>query len=455
MNIQAAPTGAPGGVRGLGAGSRAASTWIILNARGGIHALTPQAADWLGLRLRDSPVNLFELLRGDQRRERHAEFRRFVAQPGAGEHFDTYRITRTRRTLRAHLIRREGQPHVHVTLRLIADQTPSGNPAAGEGRQELTALARVAPLCAHPLELADTLGRVLTELGLAADVDWARLAWGEDPVRYVDVFRGERCRAWPSPSAEIRLPAHRSLAAWVGRQGTPLYVDDIGGGHGYTPEFVGAGVRSAAYLPLRQAGKAAVVVLERLHAARAWTADTQALLNTVRGLLQNGLEARQRLTALERDADTDPLTDLDNRRSYQRQLRRALDSDAPVKVVMLDLDGLKQINDQHGHVRGDALLRTFAALLQHAFRPQTQVFRFGGDEFALLNVGAALRDHLLLRQLEWVLRSLWDAGFTDVSLSYGAAQSGSGLAAEDLTRLADAQMYRHKQVGRSISRTAS
>jgi diguanylate cyclase (GGDEF)-like protein len=456
VKFRAASTGPPGGGRGLGGEGRAASTWVILNAQGGIHALTPQAADWLGISLEDGSANLFELMRGDQQAERRDEFRRFAERPGAGEHFDTYRIARTGRTLRAHLTRHAGQAQIHAVLRLAPDRNPSGNLNAGSTPpQDLTALARIAPLCSQPLPLEDILGHVLNELGPSADVDWARLAWCGDPVRYVGVVRGERCLTRPAAAAEVRLPPHRSLAAWVGSQGTPLYVDDIKGGHGYTPEFVGAGVRSAAYLPLEVAGKAAVVVLERLHAARAWTADTQALLNTVRGLLQSGLDARQQLTALERDADTDPLTGLDNRRSYQRQLNRTLDSDAAVKVVILDLDGLKLINDQHGHVRGDALLRTFAASLQHAFAPHTQVFRFGGDEFALLNVGATLRDHLLLRQLEWVLRSLQEAGFPDVSLSYGAAQSGPGLAAEDLTRLADSQMYRHKQVGRSVSRTAS
>ena len=98
--------------------------------------------------------------------------------------------------------------------------------------------------------------------------------------------------------------------------------------------------------------------------------------------------SRARIADLEARVDIDPLTDVLNRRGFERELARSL---AYVKrygtsaaLLYIDLDGFKPVNDGHGHAAGDAVLKAIAATLLHHVRASDVVARLGGDEFAVL-----------------------------------------------------------------------
>ena len=104
---------------------------------------------------------------------------------------------------------------------------------------------------------------------------------------------------------------------------------------------------------------------------------------------------RQRLVTLERERDalrrdalSDPVTGAANRRSLmsraEYEIARHRRADQTFALVMLDLDGFKQLNDRFGHAAGDDLLRDVAGALRRAMRAQDTVARFGGDEFCVL-----------------------------------------------------------------------
>jgi len=103
-------------------------------------------------------------------------------------------------------------------------------------------------------------------------------------------------------------------------------------------------------------------------------------------------EFGQRLTGLEeqldttrREATTDPLTNVSNRRVFERLCRTWMEPNHPPFVLALaDVDDFKAINDLHGHAVGDQVLVAVAAALSHALRPGDLVARLGGDEFAVL-----------------------------------------------------------------------
>ena len=94
------------------------------------------------------------------------------------------------------------------------------------------------------------------------------------------------------------------------------------------------------------------------------------------------------LKNLHRNAVTDPLTGLYNRRlfneNFDKELNRARRYAHPLSLVMLDLHRFKEVNDKHGHPRGDDVLRAAATTLKKALRTSDSAFRIGGDEFALL-----------------------------------------------------------------------
>lgn len=100
------------------------------------------------------------------------------------------------------------------------------------------------------------------------------------------------------------------------------------------------------------------------------------------------LASRARIADLEARVDVDPLTDVLNRRGFERELARSLAYvkryGAGAALIYLDLDDFKPVNDRHGHAAGDAVLKAIAATLQRQVRASDVVARIGGDEFAVL-----------------------------------------------------------------------
>lgn len=154
---------------------------------------------------------------------------------------------------------------------------------------------------------------------------------------------------------------------------------------------------------------------------------------------------------LAQQARRDPLTGLANRSVLRDRLARAVPApDDPVAVLYLDLDGFKEINDQHGHEAGDSVLRAIADRLSAAVREQDLVARLGGDEFVLLLPGVSGDE--AARLAERLLKDVaWPVAFEGQQLVVGAS---IGIAArnevgqEALLRDADAAMYQAKQLGR-------
>ena len=157
------------------------------------------------------------------------------------------------------------------------------------------------------------------------------------------------------------------------------------------------------------------------------------------------------VSGLQTESRTDPLTGLANRRTlYERieiEMEHALRSETPLSVAMIDLDHFKEYNDQFGHVAGDTLLRSIAALMVSNIRGQDLVARYGGEEFCLVMPDTdILGGHHLLDKLR--------AGGRDATTDFGITLS-AGLTSwdgiEDTTSLierADQALYRAKESGR-------
>ena len=149
-------------------------------------------------------------------------------------------------------------------------------------------------------------------------------------------------------------------------------------------------------------------------------------------------------------ADHDPLTQLPNRRAFMRELDRgvaeAFAADVPLALIVLDLDGLKQLNDRHGHAAGDDCLVRVGRLLRTELRPGDKAFRIGGDEFAILlpETSGPGAEEVTARLVEWLERS-GRSSVLRAEASFGIAAIGAeDDTHEGLLRAADEAMYRSK-----------
>ena len=162
---------------------------------------------------------------------------------------------------------------------------------------------------------------------------------------------------------------------------------------------------------------------------------------------------QQRIAAL---ATTDSLTDLPNRRGFELHVEQALQEaqrdSSPLCAVLLDLDNFKQINDRHGHLAGDEVLRRFAEQLRAALRQSDILCRWGGEEFILLlkNTDRHAAHELAEKLRQHCAEQRYPVGgeTLQVTVSLGLSQWLPGEALHDLLGRTDRALYRAKQAGR-------
>lgn len=166
--------------------------------------------------------------------------------------------------------------------------------------------------------------------------------------------------------------------------------------------------------------------------------------------------ARTRIAELEARADVDPLTNILNRRGFERELARSL---AHVKrygskavLIYLDLDDFKSVNDRHGHAAGDALLKGVAARLTRHVRASDVTGRLGGDEFAVMmwNLDMAAAEAKTREMETLIAKERVNHGGVEISVgaSAGFAALEKGHTAAQAIDAADKSMYARKNARR-------
>jgi diguanylate cyclase (GGDEF)-like protein len=175
--------------------------------------------------------------------------------------------------------------------------------------------------------------------------------------------------------------------------------------------------------------------------------------------LQEQLLTTQHL--LKEQATRDALTGLMNRRAVlealDREWTRCHRECRTLTVIMADIDHFKAINDTHGHVIGDQVLRMTAQRLLSELRPYDSIGRYGGEEFLIILTGCD--SDMSLRSAERLRHAVEATLFRteaiiNVTLSLGIATWDGHASAQDLIRVADAALYQAKSQGRNRSAMA-
>lgn len=200
--------------------------------------------------------------------------------------------------------------------------------------------------------------------------------------------------------------------------------------------------------------KSQLQALERVRHWQTLALSLGVLLVAVLGAL--ALRQRKRTRRLRTLAMTDPLTDVASRRAIEKIAERALAEaaqlQAPVSVLLLDLDHFKTINDRYGHAAGDEVLRATTQAWQGQLRGRDRLGRIGGEEFAVVCMDANREQALAIAgRLLAATRALQLPGIDPalhVRTSIGIAQARPGDTRASLFARADAALYRAKHEGR-------
>lgn len=178
--------------------------------------------------------------------------------------------------------------------------------------------------------------------------------------------------------------------------------------------------------------------------------------------VRTALREKERQDLLEKWATTDPLTGLMNRRHFfelaDRELEQTRRSSRQLSFIMLDIDHFKQVNDNYGHLVGDAALILLAELLKKQLRKVDFCGRYGGEEFVLclpdthmqgaLEVAERIRKDVLTLKID----SLENKTIS-MSISLGIAENNEDKNVEDILKRADKALYAAKHTGRNQSKT--
>lgn len=202
------------------------------------------------------------------------------------------------------------------------------------------------------------------------------------------------------------------------------------------------------------------LVVDIIEETSSMDAQTRELHRKVRDSATEINQLRKALDASRRDALTDALTGVANRKCFDQALyasiSEALRTGAPVSLVMADLDNFKSFNDTHGHQLGDQVLRLVGRTLHATVRGRDMAARYGGEEFAIIlpettsggatAVAENLRRSIASKQL---VPKGSEKSLGNVTMSFGVTSYHPGEDASDLIARADHALYTAKKLGRN------
>lgn len=259
-------------------------------------------------------------------------------------------------------------------------------------------------------------------------------------------------------------PGETGIATWVVEHNEPVHITD----ERTDPRvnhFAAADSMDGSLIVvplLGPHGAAGVLTLERLGAGARFDDEEFELVKLFAAQVSIALRNAETMHAIEVRAQTDALTGLLNHGTFKDRLLRAVTAGDPFSMVMIDLDQFKDVNDHYGHQAGDRLLGEIARAIVTAARDSDAVFRYGGDEFAVLlpnTEGAAARgvaDRIRASiEATGAPGTVWHAGGQRVTTSVGIASfPGDGATAESVLLAADRACFVAKRSGRGRIATA-
>ena len=313
------------------------------------------------------------------------------------------------------------------------------------------ALTRAAKTLNESLELEPLLNRICEEAIGLLDADNAA------------VYRGTRASGFvvggiaglPPEFVGWPLEAGTGLAGQVVEKGRPMLTNDYQSVATLPPDSPFKRVQSALAVPFGWDGELHGVLSVGWERAHTVGTEDLAVLETFTELAGVACRNASAHAYLARAAQTDSLTGCLNHAALHEQLGREIERAArgatePPSLVLIDLDHFKQVNDLHGHLTGDEVLRRVGFALRSGIRPYDVAARYGGDEFALIVTAAEeeAAEEIAARAVDRIAAAIAEFIEGDAAgATAGVATWEPGVGASDLVARADRALMHGKQTG--------
>ncbi len=302
------------------------------------------------------------------------------------------------------------------------------------------------------LDLSGVVQAVVERIPLFTNAEGAIVEYTEGDEM---VYRG--ASGFTSPLLGTRAKREANLSGLCVRLGQVLRSDDIVLDPRVDPgSFHEVGIRSMVVAPLKHDGSTVGVLKIVSTATHAFTARDVRVLELMSELIAASMyyAARNETNALYQQAMHDSLTGLANRNLFFDRLRNRISTGRrqiePLGILVIDMDGLKRVNDTYGHRAGDAAIREIALRISRIPRKSDVIARLGGDEFGIILREISDRSDLLMivqrlsQQTDQPFR--FEGHTMDLTASIGHAQfPEDGKDVDALLEAADRSMYEMKR----------
>jgi len=348
----------------------------------------------------------------------------------------------------------------HATLGTLIDITErkKAEVLSQERTKQIETMFSISTAVGQTLNLADLLEVVLQKVFEVIPVKSGGVFLVDKQTNEL-VLKAQRGFSGDFARRVARMKIGKGFAGRVAQSGKLAIVGNLSTDRRFDPIYLeGEELQSICSVPIMAKGDILGVISVGSHTSRRFHEREVRLLDSIATQVGIAIENAQLYEKTVEMAFNDDVTVLYNRRYFleelERELARARRKRTPLSLLMMDVDGLKSINDRFGHAQGAAFLKELGNIIKANTRASDVAARFGGDEFVLLAAETDTREAVeIAERLRLETKSYstqiegWDVG---MSISLGVATFPEHASdSEGLLKKADEAMYEAKKAGKN------